>query len=427
MERFDVAVVGAGAAGMFCAGIAGQRGFRVVLIDHAAKVGEKIRISGGGRCNFTNLGGDDHRRYLSNSPRFARRALKAYPPSAFLALLARHRIGHHEKHLGQLFCDDGSQAIIDMLRTACDEGRVRWRHPVVVERIRRAGGECVGDRQAAPVSRGTGASADGFVVEGRGLSVSATHLVIATGGLSIPAIGATDFAWSIARQFGVPVVEPRPGLVPFTADPGFRDRFGGLSGLSLPVRIGVDGGSAGASGIVFEEDMLFTHRGLSGPAALQISSYWRPGQRLRVDLAPGLDIGADLVDAAGAATVSSRLASRLPKRLVPALLADFEGGERIGALPPVEVANASLRRLAEAIHRWHVMPAGTEGWKKAEVTCGGVDTAALDPASMAVRSMPGLYFIGEAVDVTGWLGGYNFQWAWASAHAAAMAIGEGAA
>ncbi len=408
MERFDVAVIGAGAAGSFCAALAGQRGKRVVLLDHATTLGEKIRISGGGRCNFTNLSGDDHRRYLSNAPRFARRALKAYPPSAFLALLARHRIGWHEKHRGQLFCDDASQAIIDMLARECDAGRVQRRHPVEVRDVRLLSGDGLARRRP------------GFVVDIPGDSVSARHLVVATGGLSIPAIGATDFAFALARRFGLSVIEPRPGLVPFTADPDFRERFAPLSGLSLPVRLAVDGGDA----VAFDEDLLFTHRGLSGPAALQVSSYWRPGQRLRVDFAPGVDVGEALVQAQGAATIATRLSQQLPRRLVPALLGTFDEGARIGALPPVEVANASLRRLGEFVHRWPFLPAGTEGYRKAEVTCGGIDTDELDPMTMEANRVSGLHFVGEAVDVTGWLGGYNFQWAWASAYAAAMAIGE---
>ncbi|MGE0312738.1 MAG: NAD(P)/FAD-dependent oxidoreductase [Lautropia sp.] len=407
MERFDVAVIGAGAAGLFCAALAGQRGSRVVLIDHAARIGEKIRISGGGRCNFTNLSADDHRRYLSNAPRFARRALKAFPPSAFIGLLARHRIGWHEKHRGQLFCDDGSQTIVDMLVRECDAGRVTRRHPVSVRDVRLLDADGLARRRA------------GFVVDTDAGPFSARHLVVATGGLSIPAIGATDFAFALARRFGIAVVEPRPGLVPFTADPVFRARFAALSGLSLPVRLRVDG----VERIAFDEDLLFTHRGVSGPAALQVSSYWRAGERLRIDFAPGEDVGDALLHAAGPASVSTRLSQRLPRRLAAALLGSVDDGDRIGPLPPVEVANASLRLVAERVHRWSFVPAGTEGFRKAEVTCGGIDTAELDPGTMEASRVGGLHFIGEAVDVTGWLGGYNFQWAWSSAHAAACAIG----
>ena len=434
MERFDLAVVGAGAAGLFCAGIAGQRGLKVLVLDHAPRLGEKIRISGGGRCNFTNANGADAFRYLSQDPRFARYALKAYPPQRFIDLVRSHRIGYHEKHLGQLFCDDSSQQIIDLLRAECARGRVAIRHPVQVQGIERS-------------------MQHRFVIQSDLGRIAAANLVIATGGLSIPAIGASDFAWRQAAQWELQSIAARPGLVPLTFAAALWRPFVELAGLSLPVGISVaeppGPGALAPAGATsagpgekrrrtarFVEDLLFTHRGLSGPAILQISSYWRPGQRLEIDLVPQSDMQQRLVGIKeGTVAVESGegqrqqlntvLASVLPRRLAqvwitsarPEGLADVSGQERLA-----QTSHATLRLIAQALNRWQIEPAGSEGYKKAEVTLGGMATAELEPRTMQVRRTPGLYFIGEAVDVTGWLGGYNFQWAWASAYAAAMAM-----
>jgi predicted Rossmann fold flavoprotein len=421
VERFDLAVVGAGAAGMFCAGIAGQRGLKVLLLDHAPRLGEKIRISGGGRCNFTNLNGADPARYLSQDPRFARHALKSYPPQRFVELVRRHRIAFHEKHLGQLFCDDASQRIIDLLLAECGAGGVAIRHPVRIGSI-----EARADAQTR------------FTLHTDGGPVAAANLVIATGGLSVPAIGATDFAWRQLAEWGVEMVPASPGLVPLTFAASRWRPFVELAGVSLPVGISVaplTGGAARVRPVSFREDLLFTHRGLSGPAILQISSYWRPGRRLDVDLLPDVDMEQRLVGvkegtlpAAGDGQrqqLATVLASMLPRRLAqvwigaaqPEGLADLTGQERLA-----ETGHARLRMLGRALNRWQVEPAGSEGYKKAEVTLGGVATSELDARSLQALRLPGLYCIGEAVDVTGWLGGYNFQWAWASAYAAATAV-----
>ncbi len=397
MERFDVAVIGAGAAGQFCAARAGQGGLGVVVIDHAQTLGEKIRISGGGRCNFTNLNGDDDKRFLSSEPRFARHALRSYRPRDFLALLRAHRVGFHEKHLGQLFCDDGSGAILDMLAAECAAGRVSFRHPVL-------------DLTITPPTE------DGpWRVRGDRLDVRARAVVIATGGPSIPAIGGSEFAWHFARDLGLATISPRPGLVPLTCDETWRQRFASLAGVSLPVRIGLATRGAAPS---FDEDLLFTHRGLSGPAALQISSYRDQGQPLVIDLAPEADLAGRFAAEANTGTVGRILQDALPRRLVAALLADGPDP----AIRPVELGRVRQADLLDRIRRLAVSPTGTEGLKKAEVTCGGVATRELDPRTLEVRRWPGLHVIGEAVDVTGWLGGYNFQWAWSSAVAAATAL-----
>ena len=414
-QIFDLVVIGAGAAGMMCASVAGQRGARVALVDHAATLAEKIRISGGGRCNFTNLEADRPERFLSQDPRFARAALRRYRPRRFVELVRRHGIGFHEKHRGQLFCDESSGRIIRMLVDECAGGGVRWFRPVQVQALRAERG--------APAP----ASPTRFALDTSAGTLHARHVVVATGGLSIPKIGATEFAHRIARELGLAVVDPRPGLVPLLVDtPAWRASMAALAGVATPVGIALDaaGGAADddSRAPAFEEDLLFTHRGLSGPAALQISSYWRPGRGLRVDLAPGVDLEGRLV----AARASSRqqlgtvLAELLPRRLAAAWLAQSPFGPD-AARRIAEIGNARLVALARALRDWPVAPTGTEGYAKAEVTVGGVATDELDPATMQARRVPGLFFVGEAVDVTGWLGGYNFQWAWASGHAAAMA------
>lgn len=399
---FDVAVIGAGAAGMMCAALAGQRGRRVVLIDHAAKLAEKIRISGGGRCNFTNKDAGPAN-FVSANPHFCRSALSRYTPADFLALMAKHRLGWHEKHRGQLFCDDSSDGIIRMLKSECDAGQVQWRMPCSVASVARAD--------------------DAFVLETSSGQVRARSLVVATGGLSIPAIGATDFGFKLARQFGLKIVEPRPALVPLTFDAVSWTPFAPLAGVALEVDIRT---GEGKQGMRFREDLLFTHRGLSGPAVLQISTYWNPGQPISIDLLPGVDLAEALLTSkpGNRQQVGSVLATLLPRRLSEQwLAADIAGvGADFAALRIADVPDKALRKLAASVQDWRVVPSGTEGYKKAEVTRGGVDTRALDQQTMAARSVPGLHFIGETVDVTGWLGGYNFQWAWASAFACAQAV-----
>ncbi|MGZ5277447.1 MAG: NAD(P)/FAD-dependent oxidoreductase [Caldimonas sp.] len=399
MASFDVAIVGAGAAGLHCAAIAGQLGLRVVLIDHAEKLAEKIRISGGGRCNFTNLA-TSPAQFISANPDFCRSALARYTPRDFIALVERHGIAWHEKHKGQLFCDESSAQIIDMLLAECAAGGVeRWQPCTVAEVVQASGGF------ALATSRG---------------EVRAARLVVATGGLSIPKIGASDWGYATARWFGHAIVETRPALVPLVCSGEPWRRFETLAGVSLPVRIETGKGPGRAE---FSEDLLFTHRGLSGPAALQISSYWRPGETIGIDLAPEADLAAGLLAAKRDSTrrVGAWLAELLPRRLADAWLAATPGlAERRLA----DCRDRDLADLAAGLHGWRVLPAGTEGYRKAEVTAGGVDTRELDSRSCESRRVAGLHFIGEVVDVTGWLGGYNFQWAWASAAACARAMGS---
>ncbi len=398
---FDAVVVGGGAAGLHCAAMAGQRGVRVLVVDHAERVAEKIRISGGGRCNFTNreVGPAN---FLSANSDFCRSALARYRPADFIALLDRHRVRWHEKARGQLFCDDRSDRVIEVLLRECDAGGVeRWQPCTIVEVRRSAAGAFELD-----TSRG---------------SVQARQLVVATGGLSIPKIGASDFGLRLARRFGHPVVPTRPALVPLVFDPAGWAAFAALSGLSLEVAIDAGEGSEHAR---FVDDLLFTHRGLSGPAVLQASSYWRPGTPLRIDLAPTLDLAQHLHDAKRG---PGRLLGNELGRLVPRRLADAWLGDtpELARRPLPEVRDDDLRQLAGRLQHWTLRPQSTEGYRKAEVTAGGVDTRELSSSTLESRREPGLFFIGEVVDVTGWLGGYNFQWAWASAAACARALRTG--
>jgi predicted Rossmann fold flavoprotein len=392
MERFDVVIVGAGAAGMMCAIEAGKRGRSVLVLDHAQAPGEKIRISGGGRCNFTNTR-TTPANFLSANPRFAISALSRYTPADFIGLVDRHRIPWHEKTLGQLFCDGSAREIIDMLLAEMRGAGVALRLSATVDRI---------DKTEA-----------GFDVAVGGGRIAAGALVIATGGKSIPKMGATGFAYEIARQFGLAVTETRPALVPLTFDVSLLERLKGLAGVAVDARV-----SAGKTS--FEEAILFTHRGVSGPAILQVSSYWREGQEIAVDMAPGADVFEALRAARtehGKQAVATVLGRWLPNRLAHHV-ADTEGASgRVADTP-----DKAMRRVAEAVNRWRVKPVGSEGYRTAEVTLGGVDTAGLDSRTMQAKAAPGLYFIGEAVDVTGWLGGYNFQWAWASGWAAGQAV-----
>jgi predicted Rossmann fold flavoprotein len=396
MHSVDAVIVGAGAAGLHAAAIAGQRGLRVLLIDHAAAVAEKIRISGGGRCNFTNRE-TTPQNFSSANPDFCRSALARYTPQYFIALVERHGIAWHEKHKGQLFCDDSSDSIIRMLLLECASGGVeRWQ-------------PC----RVTAVHHGT----RGFELDTDRGAVSAAQLVVATGGLSIPKIGASDFGYRIARQFGHAIVETRPGLVPLTFDAAHWTPYASLAGLSLEVDV-----SSGGSRTAFHDDLLFTHRGLSGPAILQISSFWTAGDALHLDLVAGRDIEDELI----AAKKSSRrqlgtwLAEHLPRRLADTWLQMH--GASIAHLPLPELRDRDLAALAQQLKRWSITPNGSEGYRKAEVTVGGVDTRELSSQSMQSCRVSGLHFIGEVVDVTGWLGGYNFQWAWASAAACARAL-----
>ena len=396
-DHFDVAVIGAGAAGMMCASVAGQRGKRVVLIDHAEKLAEKIRISGGGRCNFTNID-TSPQNFLSQNPHFCKSALSRYTPQDFLSLVKRHGIPFHEKHKGQLFCDRSADDIITMLKAECDAGHVQWRMPVSV--------------------RGVEKLVDGFSVKTADGLITASSLVIATGGLSIPKIGATDFAFRIAKQFGLPLVEPRPGLVPLTFDESSWQSFVPMAGISLEVDIAC--GEKKSRG-QFREDLLFTHRGLTGPAVLQISSFWHEGVPLTLNLLPTLDVVQTLIEEKQAIrkNLGNWLSQFLPTRLAEGWLL-AQGVSPDARIP--ELPDKQLRRLGESLNRWSLVPNGSEGYRKAEVTLGGVDTRALSQQSMMANQVPGLYFIGEAVDVTGWLGGYNFQWAWASGVAAGLSF-----
>ena len=406
--NFDAIVIGAGAAGLFCAAQAGQRGLRVLLIDHAEKVAEKIRISGGGRCNFTNRDIDPrapHKHFVGQNPQFCRSALSRYTPQDFIALLDKHGIAHHEKHKGQLFADRSAEDIIAMLLAECAAGNVvRWQ-PCSVKKV------------VFLASSADGASACSYQIDTDRGQVSAPSLVVATGGLSIPKIGATDFGYRLAQQFGVPLVERSPGLVPLTFDGAGWAPYAQLSGLALPVQISTGAKKARTA---FDEDLLFTHRGLSGPAVLQISSYWQPGTPLHINLAPGVELPTTLAQAKQRSKkqLANELATLVPSRLADTWAAQDAEWQR----PVAEASDKALARLADRLARWELIPTGTEGYKKAEVTLGGVDTRALSQHSMECRAQSGLYFIGEVVDVTGWLGGYNFQWAWASAFACAQAL-----
>ena len=379
----------------------------MLLIDHAGKVAEKIRISGGGRCNFTNRDLDPrapHRHFVGRNPQFCRSALSRYTPADFIALVQKHGIPFHEKHKGQLFADRSAEDLIAMLLAECADGRVEHWQPCGVKNV----------VFSAPSAHG--AVAGSYRIDTDRGTVEAASLVVATGGLSIPKIGATDFGYRLAQQFGVPLVERRPGLVPLT----FEGDFAQLAGLALPVEIST---GSKKERTAFHEDLLFTHRGLSGPAVLQISSYWQPGTPLAINLAPGTDLPTALAQAKARSKklIANELATLVPGRLADAWASRSADWQR----PINEASDKALARLAEQLARWELTPTGTEGYKKAEVTLGGVDTRALSQQSMECKAQPGLYFIGEVVDVTGWLGGYNFQWAWASAHACAQALPAG--
>lgn len=388
MRQFDIVIAGAGAAGMMCAAVAGRRGRRVLVIDHAEAPGKKIRISGGGRCNFTNLDSGPHA-FLSQNTRFAISALRRFTQHDFIKLVDRYGIAWHEKTLGQLFCDGSAQQIIDMLVKEMREAGAELRLQTAIERIERDG--------------------DGFLLSLGGETVRCRSLVIATGGKSIPRMGASGFAYGVARQFDVAVTETRPALVPLTFETGMLERLKPLAGIAVDAVV-----SHGRTR--FSEAMLFTHRGLSGPAILQISSYWREGDDIGIDMAPGVDFGQWLEGqrrTGGRQAVANALADIVPRRLAQHIV-EAEG--IAGNI--ADQGKAKARALETATKNWRVRPVGSEGYRTAEVTLGGIDTDALDARDMQVKAVPGLYFIGEAVDVTGWLGGYNFQWAWSSGWAA---------
>ncbi|MFT8307323.1 NAD(P)/FAD-dependent oxidoreductase [Acetobacter malorum] len=393
----DVLIIGAGAAGLMAAFTAARRGRRVVVLDHAPEVGRKILISGGGRCNFTNTEMRAER-FISQNKHFARSALSRYTPAQFLELLAKHKIPWHEKKLGQLFCDNSARDIVQMLLAECAAANVTILTDVRITDVTKP---------------------QDFRVQTSAGTFTSKALVLATGGLSIPKLGATSFSYNIARYFGLSVVSPEPALVPLVFGQPDESWVQSLAGVSLPVR-------ASCGKIGFDESLLFTHRGLSGPALLQISSYWEPGQAVRINLLPGEDLNAllaGLKKAKGQMKGPAALGRWLPHRLAQELARQGAPEER----PVVEWPDRTIRALADRIHRLDLHPTGTEGFAKAEVTRGGVDTRKLSSKTMEAQTVPNLYVIGEAVDVTGWLGGYNFHWAWASGHAAGEALGESAA
>lgn len=402
-DSADVLVIGGGAAGLFCAFTAAQRGLRVRVVEHANRVGKKILMSGGGRCNFTNRRvGAEH--FLSANPHFCKSALARYKPEQFIALVDRHGIAWHEKELGQLFCDDSSKQIVQLLLDECAAAKVRIDVGCEVATVGREG--------------------DTFVLQTPLGTLHARKLVVATGGLSVPTLGATGFGYEIARQFGHAVLPTRAGLVPLTLSGRPLEQWQDLSGVSLPV-------AASAGRARFGNALLITHRGLSGPAMLQISNYWQPGEPLRIDLLPGRDVLPLLLEAQKArprAELPTVLAELWPRRFAERFFELVVTAPRAADATPArpqrlaDYRHETLREIARAIHDWPIVPSGTEGYRTAEVTLGGVDTAEISSTTFESRRVPGLYFIGEVLDVTGWLGGYNFQWAWSSAHACAQAV-----
>ncbi|AXG45476.1 aminoacetone oxidase family FAD-binding enzyme [Photorhabdus laumondii subsp. laumondii] len=394
MEKFDAVIIGAGAAGLFCAAQAGQLGLRILVLDNGKKAGRKILMSGGGRCNFTNMYTEPSA-YLSTNPHFCKSALARYTQWDFIELVQRHGIAHHEKTLGQLFCDDSAQQIVDMLLKECEAGQVTIRLRSEVSQVEK--------------------NEQGFVIIVNGKEVSTRSLVIASGGLSMPGLGATPFGYRIAEQFGMKVLPTRAALVPFTLHKPLLEQLHMLSGVSVPAIVTAE------NGVLFKENILFTHRGLSGPAILQISSYWQSGEFVSINLLPDSDLEALLEKERSShpnQSVKNALAKLLPKRLTECLQA-------LGQIPDIALKQLTpnqQKQLAVNLQSWRVQPNGTEGYRTAEVTMGGIDTHQLSSKTMEANQVKGLYFIGEVVDVTGWLGGYNFQWAWSSAWACAQAL-----
>lgn len=411
---WDVIILGAGAAGLFCAAQAGQAGLRVLLIDHGKKLAEKIRISGGGRSNFTNIWLDvraPHKHYVSQNPHFCRSALSRYTPAQFIELVKTHGIAYHEKHKGQLFCDTSATELIAMLHTMSQKAGVeRWQPCTIASVAYSSGTDSLSPIAPHPMPSLYTVQTD------RGI-VCAPQLVVATGGLSIPKIGATDIGYRIAKQFDIPLIEQRPGLVPLTFNPDEWRDFKEIAGVALPVRISTGKGKNAAH---FDEDLLFTHRGLSGPAILQISNYWHAGQSIEINLLPEVDLSESLLALKkhSRKLLLNELTQWLPNRLAQLWVNRSEEWQK----PIDQISDKSLIKLAQSLQAWSITPTGTEGYAKAEVTLGGVDTKAISSQTMQSQSQAGLYFIGEVLDVTGWLGGYNFQWAWASAYACAKSL-----
>jgi predicted flavoprotein YhiN len=423
-QEFDVCIIGAGAAGLFCAGVAGQLGLKVLIIDHSEKVAEKIRISGGGRCNFTNRDAQPAN-FLSDNPHFCRSALSRYTSRDFIALVQKHGIAFHEKHKGQLFCDRSAEDIIAMLLRECDAATnggsvTRWQ-PCSVKAVRYVAATSAPDLQEKTLDRRHGDSKVCYEIDTDRGVVQSSALVIATGGLSIPKIGATDFGYRIAQQFGHSLIELRPALAPLTFDEAAWQPFAHLAGVALPVAISTgEKKSKTHPAVSFDEDLLFTHRGLSGPGVLQISSFWREGTPIRLNLCPSVKLQEHLSRAKQTSRklIANELAALLPSRLAESWASQKPEWQR----PIIEASDKALAQLAEHLSQWQITPSGTEGYKKAEVTAGGVNTRELSSQTMESQKHSGLYFIGEVVDVTGWLGGYNFQWAWASGYACAQGL-----
>jgi predicted Rossmann fold flavoprotein len=404
IHKTDVLVIGAGAAGLMCAIEAGRRGRRVIVIDHAQKPAEKIRISGGGRCNFTNLKANPLAKpaqFLSQNPSFCVSALKRFTAADFIKRVEARGIAFHEKELGQLFCDGSAKEIIDML----------------LDDLTQAGGELMLGVEPGAIAKTGPESGGGFEVQSSAGAFTCAALVIATGGKSIPKMGATGYAYNVARQFGLGLIEPRPALVPFTFHQPQLAAMAELAGVSVEGRTHVSSAMGGGAG--FDAGVLFTHRGMSGPAILQISSYWREGEEVVIDLARGRDVFAELKaerTARPKLQLDNALAHFVPKRLADQIAARTFGNARLA-----DLSDAKLKEVGAAVNAWAIKPDGTEGWRTAEVTLGGIDTDGLSSKTMEARGAAGLYFIGECVDVTGWLGGYNFQWAWSSGWAAGQA------
>ncbi len=404
--KTDVIIIGSGAAGLMCALQAGQRGLSVVLLDHAKKLAEKIRISGGGHCNFTNINTKPEN-FISDNPNFCRSALARYTPQDFIELLQKHKIGYHEKTLGQLFCDDESDVIIAMLRSECEAAGVKRFMSCEVSEI---------NYSPSPESEQKKKEVHKFHVSSSRGEFNSASLVIATGGLSIPKTGATPYGYHVAEQFGIPITKLKPGLVPLTFAPNDWKPYADLTGVSLDVIVSFGRQS-------FRENMLVTHRGLSGPAILQISSYWQHGEPLHINLLPNCDMPALLDEQkTSKKLLSNYLIQWFPKSFSDVWCAELTVHKKIENKPLNQYSDKERKLIAANLHDWQVIPSGTIGYSKAEVTCGGIDTRALSSKTMECSAVPGLYFIGEVVDVTGQLGGYNFQWAWASGYLAGQAV-----
>ncbi|WIF72239.1 NAD(P)/FAD-dependent oxidoreductase [Proteus vulgaris] len=394
MGSYDTVIIGAGAAGLFCASLAGQAGLSVLVLDNGKKVGRKILMSGGGRCNFTNMYIEPSA-YLSENPHFCKSALARYMQWDFIELVQKHNIAYHEKTLGQLFCDDSAQQIVDLLLAECQKGKVSVRLRSEVTLIEKKN--------------------ENFTVFVDGKAIVTSSVVIASGGLSMPGLGATPFGYKVAEQFGLPVLPTRAGLVPFTLHKPQLEQFSQLSGVAVPAIV------TAKSGTSFKENILFTHRGLSGPAILQISSYWQPGEYVSINLLPNIDLENLLQEKRQEhpnQSLKNTLSRLLPKRFIEIMIEN----KQLPDVPLTQLSNERITQIAVLLQEWQVQPNGTEGYRTAEVTLGGVDTRALSSKTMEATKVKGLYFIGEVVDVTGWLGGYNFQWAWSSAYACAQSL-----